>query len=257
MDSGNHPDPVSEAMSHGLQRAVQVASSAMTGAQVYLYLKRTQARAMAERDERTRRALAAQISADRAEARAGWAPALDPAWLRQADLARTAQAWGAAMPYADRAMPWYEPAAATAMRKCEERLRVLDPHAMARYDQLRAEGMSPAEAMREAAPLFGRLRTAHDAPYQARPILDAGIGENLTWTATGPGQGPAGSGLRPDSSDATGQARVSRSAKPWQHDFPLPIRDVVASSAGSKPAAALPAVPASATRITRPSHPRS
>ena len=67
------------------------------------------------------------------------------------------------MPYADRAVPWYEPAAATAMRKCEERLRDLHPHAMARYDRLRADGMGPAEAMREAAPLFTRPPRVHDA----------------------------------------------------------------------------------------------
>jgi hypothetical protein len=42
------------------------------------FLKRTQARAAAERDEQTRRVLTAQIRADRDAARARWAPALDP-----------------------------------------------------------------------------------------------------------------------------------------------------------------------------------
>ena len=153
---------------------------------MYVYLKRTQARAAAERDERARRALTAQIRADRDAARAGWAPALDPDWLRQADLFEAARAWGAAMPYADRSVPWYEPAAATAMRKCEERLRDLHPHAMARYDRLRGDGMGPAEAMREAAPLFASPPRAHDAPYTPRPVLDAGNDENLTWAASWP-----------------------------------------------------------------------
>ena len=183
MEPANHPDPFQDALSQGLHRALQVASSVITGAQVYLYLKRTQARAVAERDERARRALAAQIRADRDAARSGWAPALDPGWLRRADLFQTAQAWGAAMPYADRTMPWYEPAAATAMRKCEERLRLLHPYAMARYDRLRGEGMGPAEAMREAAPLFGQPSHARDGEYTDRHVLDAGNDENLTWTA--------------------------------------------------------------------------
>jgi hypothetical protein len=313
MDPGNHPDPFSEAMSHGLQRAVQVASSVMTGAQVYVHLKRTQARVVSERDERARRALAAQITADGTAARVGWEPALDAGWLQQAGLFRTAQAWGAAMPYADRAMPWYEPAAATAMRKCEERLRVLHPRAMARYDRLRGEGTGPAEAMREAAPLFGQPPSARDAPYQARPVLDAGNGETLAWSTTGPGTGPGEPGspvaaatqerrgrqiiealqsrarahgrdplgeaeqrtvletitnlpadlidqlVRPDTAaqgTAAGQAPANRLARPWQHDFPIPVRDVVASAAGSAPTTAQPAAAAPARQAVSRSHPR-
>ena len=34
MEAGNHPDPFQDALSHGLQRALQVASSVITGAQV-------------------------------------------------------------------------------------------------------------------------------------------------------------------------------------------------------------------------------
>ena len=173
MDSDNYPDPFQDAIQHGLQRAIQITYAVVTGAQIYLHHQKTQARAAAERDERVRRALNTQIRADRDAARAGWAPALDPEWLRQADLVQTARAWGAAMPYADRAVPWYEPAAATAMRKCEERLRDLHPHAMARYDRLRADGMGPAEAMRETAPLFTRPPRVHDARFTPRPALDA------------------------------------------------------------------------------------
>ena len=100
---------------------------------------------------------------------------------------QTARAWGAATPYADRAVPWYEPAAATAMRKCEERLRDLHPHAMARYDRLRADGMGPADAMREAAPLFTRPPRVHDAPFTPRPPLDAETPVRVT-VEHGPGR---------------------------------------------------------------------
>ena len=179
MDSDNYPDPFQDAMQHGLQRAIQITYAVVTGAQIYLHHQKIQARAAAERDERVRRALNTQIRADRDAARAGWAPALDPDWLRQADLVQTARAWGAAMPYADRAVPWYEPAAATAMRKCEARLRDLHSHAMARYDRLRADGMGPAEAMREAAALFTRPSRVHDAPFTPRPALDAETPEQV------------------------------------------------------------------------------
>jgi hypothetical protein len=92
------------------------------------------------------------------------------------------------MPYSDRDVPWYEPAAATAMRKCEERLRNLHPYAMARYDRLRAEGLGPAEAMQEAAPLFARPPRAHDASATPRSMVTAG--EGLDMDRAGAGAGP-------------------------------------------------------------------
>ena len=153
MSAETHPDPFQDAMGHGLQRAVQVTSCAVTAAQVYLYQQRTQAKAAAERDERARRALTTQMRADREAARAGWAPALDPDWLRQADLFQAARTWGAAMPYADRSVPWYEPAAATAMRKCEERLRDLHPlrHGPLRPAARRRHGPGRGDARGRAA----------------------------------------------------------------------------------------------------------
>ena len=172
MDADNHPDPFQDALQQGMRRAMELGYAAAAGAQVYLQHQKTQARVGAERDERARRVLNAQIRADRDAARAGWAPALDPHWLARAGLPQAARAWGAATPYADRAVPWYEPAAATAMRKCEERLRVVHPHAMARYDRLRADGMAPAEAMRETAPLFTRPPRVHDPYFTPRPPLD-------------------------------------------------------------------------------------
>jgi hypothetical protein len=208
MDTPQHPDPFRDAMSHGLQRAVQVASSVATGAQAYAYLKRTQARVMAERGERARRALAAQIKADRDAARADWAPALDPRWLRQADLIQTARAWGAAMPYADPSTPWHDPAAATAMRACEDRLWELHPNAMARYDRLRGEGMGPAQAMREAMFLFAGPARAQDASYAPRPALDTGSGENLTWTAAGPTPDPEDGPAAADAQELRGRQIV-------------------------------------------------
>jgi hypothetical protein len=181
-----HPDPFQEAMQHGLQRVLQIGASAATAAQVYAYHQKLQARAVGERDERARRALNTQIRAERDASRSRWAPALDPNWLREADLLDTARTWGAAMPYADRNVPWYEPSAAMAMRKSEDRLRDLHPFAMARYDRLRADGVGPADAMREAAPLFAQSPRAHDASAVPRLSLDPGDGTGITWTVDAP-----------------------------------------------------------------------
>jgi hypothetical protein len=298
-----HPDPFQEAMQHGLQRALQIGASAATAAQVYAYHRKTQARSVSERDARSRRALTAQARAERDAARSGWSPALDPQWLRQADLMDTARAWGAAMPHADRDVPWYEPSAATAMRRCEERLRDIHPYAMARYDRLRAEGAQPAEAMAEAAPLFARPPRAHDAPMTPRPALGVGDGAGIVWTAGLPHATPPGPGadaaaqehrgrqildtlqarareqgrgpLGPDEQrtvletitdlppqvidqivrsrtpSAAGTAAgpgTARSARPWANDFPMPIRDVVATAAQRGPTSTSPAEPSRAAR---------
>ncbi len=301
------PDPFQDALGHGIQRAVQVASCAVTAAQVYLYQHRSQAMAAAERDEGARRRLAAQMRADREAARAGWASAVNSDWLQSADLFQVARAWGAAMPYADRSMPWYEPTASTAMRQSEERLRDLHPYAMGRYDRLRTDGMGPAEAMRETAPLFANAPRAYDRPYVPRAVLVAGSGESLAWTASAQNpaeqsgvtlaeaqelrgrqiiaalqeqaraqrRGPLGeseqrtvletiTNLPPEVIDRvvgpvrarvtgataaaanTAAARPDRSARPWEHDFPASIQDVVATTttpASGPPPTASPRVP--------------
>ena len=87
----------------------------------------------------------------RRQARLSWAPAHDAHWLAQAGFIETARAWAGAAAYADT-----DPAAAAALRKCEDKLRGFHPYAMARYDRLREDGLPPLDAMREAAPLFAR-----------------------------------------------------------------------------------------------------
>ena len=55
---------------------------------------------------------------------------------------------------------------------CEQRLRILHPYAMARYDRLRSDGAAPFDAMREALPLFARAPHARPGePVAGRPGL--------------------------------------------------------------------------------------
>jgi hypothetical protein len=263
-----YPDPFQEAIHQGLHRALQIGAAAATAAQVYAYHQKTQARVVSDHDDRTRSVLNSQVRAERDASRSGWAPALDPQWLRQADLLDTARAWGAAMPYADRDVPWYEPSAATAMRRCEDRLRDLHPYAMARYDRLRAEGLGPADAMREAAPLFARASHAHDAPSASRPSLSPGDGTGITWTASAPDSVSPQPGADTDALEARGrqilaalQARArqqgrdplgedeQRTVLETITDLPPEVIDrIVIPGSGSTAAAPL----ASATRNERP-----
>jgi len=310
MESENHPDPFREATQQGLYRAMQFASCVGTGAQILSYHRKAQARVVAEQDERARRALNAQVRAEQEAARTGWAPALDPQWLRRAYLHGVAQTWGAAMPYADRNVPWHVPAAATALHRSEERLRELHPYAMARYDRLRTDGLSPEDAMRETAPLFARHPQARDAQSTSHPGLRPGTGAEWIAGDTAPAEeisgllteeamelrgrqivtalqaqahaesreplgadelhtvletvtnlpahiiaritrpGPAGRN-EPADRAVTAEARQSQ---PWQHDFPVPIREVVATATAgvAQPAAAGPGPAATPRTATEP-----
>jgi hypothetical protein len=211
MDAENHPDPFHDGIQgtmHGLNRAMQVASCAATVAQTIIYQHKAQARVAAERDDLARRALQQQLRADREAVRAGWAPALDPKWMREAGLFRVAQVWGAAAPYSDPDTPWYEPTAAAALRRCEDRLRDLHPYAMAFYDRLRTDGAGPAEAMGAAAPLFARHPRPYDASSEPRSALDAGTGTGLTWVADAAAPDIGGDADEPDAVERRGREIV-------------------------------------------------
>ena len=153
MEPAHYTDPLEEALSHGSQRVAQLASLAAAMAQVVMQ-RRTleEARKAIDGDERAEQMLDEQERLLRRQARLSWAPAHDAQWLAQAGFVETARAWAGAAAYADT-----DPAAASALRKCEDKLRTLHPYAMARYDRLRGEGISPLDVMREAAPLFARV----------------------------------------------------------------------------------------------------
>jgi hypothetical protein len=173
MEPGHYTDPLEDALSHGSQRVAQFGSLIGAMAQVGMQRKALHdAKKAARNDEQATRVLDEQERLMHRQARLSWASAHDPQWLAQADLLQTGRAWAGAASYADT-----DPAAAAAMRKCEDRLRTLHPYAMARYDRLREDGMSPLDAMRETAPLFGRPPDVRvGEPAAARPAVDVGTG---------------------------------------------------------------------------------
>jgi hypothetical protein len=196
MDSASsYPDPLADALGHGSQRAARIASVVVAAAYGYAQYRARRDRLAAAGDERSARVVADQQRAAYQQARAGWAAALDPRWLGGAGFVQAARAWGAAAPFAGG-----DPLAASAVRRCEDRLRVLHPYGMARYDRLRAEGAGLIEAMRQAAPLFIRQPYARPGePPAPRPALGAaasGAGADAARRAAGAlsGQPAAGGG---------------------------------------------------------------
>ena len=104
-----------------------------------------------------------------------------------------------------------------------------------------SEGRDPAEAMREAAPLFARHPHARDAPSVPRPMLEA--------AALGASEDPAAAA----EAALSGQGRPGRTMRPCDEDFPLEIRDVLAAEAANTPAVARTAAATPAARpVPRP-----
>lgn len=168
-----NPDPIAEGLQHGGQRIVQLVSIAAAGQQLLAQRRYRLKAAQQAMDEKTRRAQAKAERAALAEARSRWARVHDRKWLSQAGLLDAAQAWGAAVPYADG-----NASAALAVRKCEEQLRHLHPHGMSHYDRFRGEGKDPLDAMAQAAPFFARdpnVRTGDPAPQRGELLEGAGV----------------------------------------------------------------------------------
>ncbi|NEA29486.1 hypothetical protein [Actinomadura bangladeshensis] len=183
--SQQHPDPIAEGMQHGGQRFVQIMSTAIAIQQAFAQRSRRLKAAQKAEDEKAERAEAQLQRAALSEARSRWVRAHDRTWLQQANLLDVAEAWAAAAPYAEG-----NASAALAVRKCEEQLRRLHPHAMSHYDRFRAEGKDALEAMMQAAPFFTRdpnVRTGDPAPQ--RPELLEGTGAEWAARTHGPDRG--------------------------------------------------------------------
>ena len=194
--SARHENPFGEAYGSASRQAAQLASMAVGAHEIITRRNARRAAMKAASDEQQRQAIREQERAAREAARARWAPALDPRFPAQADLLTAGRAWGGAAPYAD------IPEAASALRRAEERMRVLHPYAMDHYDRLRAEGAAPLEAMREAAPLFAMAPYARPGqPGAPRPAVTAGVPGAGFRPAAGAASAPHG-GFRTDADQA-------------------------------------------------------
>ncbi|MDL4774269.1 hypothetical protein [Actinomadura xylanilytica] len=217
MTTEYHPDPITEGFSHSGQRLVQLVALAAAGQQGYSRYKDRLRAAQDAREAEAERAAARDLKAAFDEARSHRAPAHDRRWLREANLPHVAQAWGAAVPYAaDNA------SAASAVRKCEERLRDLHPHAMSHYDRFRDQGQTPLDAMGNAAPYFTRdpnVRTGDPAPaHSCRRGQKAG-GLSLTSARNAPPKRKSGrNNGRTKSPTTSAVGSTIRDGKPPRRD---------------------------------------
>jgi hypothetical protein len=226
-----HPDLMGEALSHSGQQLAQLGSLLVSWATVHARRAERRAAAEAARDEQQFRELRDQEIAARRLARAGWEPTRDRQWLGRAGLLDVGRAWGAAAAWADA-----DPDAASAITRCESRLRDLHPYAMARYDRLRADGAQPFEAMRDVVELFGRAPRARPGePAAERRALAAppGVrraGSPWQWTDYEAPAAPASAPVPDDGPVVTGVV-VTDPVRLAAQGFPCSAADAVRAGA--------------------------
>lgn len=275
MNDTTYTDPFEEAAHAAARQVIEYASIATALTRAHAQRRAISQREREARDRQAQAALKAQEEAERAATRARWAPANDRDWIGDANLVDTATAWCVAVPYANENTGSFDSSALSAVRNCEDRLHELHPHAMARYDRLRSDGLEPIDAMRQAAPLFIRRPDVHEQPGTSRPALDPG-GPGHFWVATQNGpfrdeyeayqqalnvlrrgsqilhgmqSDAARTGMPPLGEDDQRVALenatslppeaiprvMAASRRPWQQDFPFPVSDVLAVAASQSP----------------------
>ncbi len=162
--STRHAEPVGEAYGNSSRQAAQLAPGRRRARGRHAPQRAAAPPWQAARDEQQRQAIREQERAC-----PGGRQGTVGAGARPAVPGPGRPAHGRAVPGAAPPPTPTSPEAASALRRAEERLRVLHPYAMNRYDRLRSEGAAPLEAMREAAPLFVREPNARPGQPGDRP----------------------------------------------------------------------------------------
>lgn len=125
-------------------KVAQAMAVAVQVAEVVLRLRSQKAASREAQAKQLAGAEKAQRTAHYAADRITWSRTSEPRWLQDASIPDLGRAWGAATGWADT-----DPAAARAADRVEDRLRVIDPDSMSRYDQARASGADRMTAMRD------------------------------------------------------------------------------------------------------------
>ena len=128
------------------QTAAQLATIAATAAQTALRIRAQRLAAHQAHDQDSVDAQRAVLRTEHAAARLAWAPALERDFPTTASGTDAAHVWAAAQPWAD-----HDPTARAAAQKAEQRLAVLYPHLIVRYEARLADGLDPTDAMADAA----------------------------------------------------------------------------------------------------------
>lgn len=157
-------------------------AGAVQMAEAIFRMRQQAADRQASTDQLLAGAARAERSAQHAADRLRWTQATAKQWTQAADLPDLGRAWAAAAGWADT-----DPTADVAATRVESRLADLAPNAMARYDDLRQDGWTRVDAMRDVLPwlaLEDHLRS------QDRRVFVAEPGQTTTMAAAAAAHAP-------------------------------------------------------------------
>lgn len=148
MSEQHHGNLLGGAIGETTQTAAQLATIAATAAQTMARVRARRLTVDHAHDQADADAERAVLRTEHAAARLAWAPGLERPFAA-ASAPEAAAVWVAAQPWRD-----HDRSAQEAAQRAEERLAVLYPQLMVRYEQRLADGLEPVEAMADAATIL-------------------------------------------------------------------------------------------------------
>jgi hypothetical protein len=165
----HHGNLLGGAIGETTQTAAQLATVAQTVAR----MGARQLTTAAARNQTAADADRAVLCSEHAAARLRWGLAFERSF-NAASAVDAASVWGATQPWVD-----HDPTAHEAARRAEERLAILYPQLIARYQQGIADGLEPVDAMAEATAALTLSPADVNAAAAARAIAGDERGEAL------------------------------------------------------------------------------
>ncbi|HEV8628077.1 MAG TPA: hypothetical protein VG034_26885 [Acidimicrobiia bacterium] len=142
MNEQHHGNLLGGAIGETTQAAAQLATILATAAQTALRLQTHRFEVDQAADQAAADVQRVELRREHTAARLDWAPALQPGFKTSGSTTDAATLWASAQPWVD-----HDPSAREAARLAEERLGVLHPELIVRYQERLADGLDPIDAM--------------------------------------------------------------------------------------------------------------
>jgi hypothetical protein len=178
MNEQHHGNLLGGAIGDTTQAAAQLATILATAAQTALRLQTRRFEVNRDADEAAVDVQRVELRREYTAARLNWAPAMQPGFKTSGSATDAATAWASAQPWVD-----HDPSAREAARLAEERLGVLHPELIDRYQERLAAGLDPIDAMVVATVVLTPAPDDVNGAAAARAVAGDERGEALQHSA--------------------------------------------------------------------------
>ena len=178
MNDQHHGNLLGGAIGETTQAAAQLATILATAAQTTLRLQTRRFEVDRAADQAAADVQRVELRREYTAAQREWAPAWQPDFKTSASTTNAATVWASAQPWVD-----HDPSAREAARLAEERLGVLHPELIVRYQERLADGLDPIDAMVVATVVLPPTPDDGNGAAAARAVAGAERGEALQHAA--------------------------------------------------------------------------